>query len=78
MTGAFRGIVDDVRKLAEIFLAFIMTPAVAGAAAELINAGPTLATVIAGLGWLIVIARLASTGLELWERYFTSPPENAE
>lgn len=77
MTVALRGIVDDARKLAELFLAFIMTPAVAEAAAELINAGPTLSAVIAGFGWLIVIARLASTGLELWERYFTPPPENA-
>lgn len=78
MTGALRGIVDDLRKLAEIFLTFIMTPAVAEAAAELINAGPTLTTVIAGLGWLIVIARLATTGLERWERYFMPPPENAD
>ena len=78
MKFTLRGIVDDVRKLAEIVLAFIMTPAVAQAAAELINAGPTLATVIAGLGWVIVIARLVGTGLELWERIFTPAPENAE
>ena len=59
-----------------VFLAFIMTLAVAKAAADLIDAGPMLATVIATLGWIIVLARLGVTGFELWELYFEPPGES--
>lgn len=69
MLSAFRNIADDARKLAEVILTAIMTPAVAGAAAELIDAGTMLTTVILSLAWIIVIARGAVTGLELWQRY---------
>lgn len=69
MLSAFRNVADDARKLAEVFLTAIMTPAVAGAAAELIDAGSLLTTIILGLAWVIVIARGTVTGLELWQRY---------
>lgn len=72
---AARNVADDARQIAELFLAGIMAPAVARTAADLIGAGPALELVILALAWVIVGARMLSTVLALWERYFTRAPD---
>lgn len=77
MRSIIHNIADDARKIAEIILAGILTPAAADTAAKLLGAGMTLESLISVLAWTILAARVVATGLDLWERYFTSPPENA-
>ena len=69
---------DDVRKLSELSVAGIMTPAVARTAAELIEAGESLTSILLVLGWVILFARLMVTVLELWEKYARRPPASSE
>ena len=69
---------DDVRKLSELFIAGLMTPAIARTAAELIEAGESLSYAILALGWIILFARLGVIVLELWERYAGPPPAPSE
>lgn len=78
MRAVIHNITEDARKIAEITLAGILTPAAAGTAAELLGAGMNLESLISGLAWTILAARVVATGLELWERYFTPPSENVE
>ena len=42
----FKTAVDDVRKLSELVVAGIMTPAVARTAAELVDAGESLTSIL--------------------------------
>ena len=69
---------DDVRKLSELSVAGIMTPAVARTAAELIEAGGSLTSILLVLGWVILFARLMVTVVELWEKYARRPPASSE
>lgn len=69
---------DDVRKLFELSVAGIMTPAVARTAAELIEAGESLTSILLVLGWVILFARLMVTVVELWEKYARRPPASSE
>ena len=69
---------DDVRKLSELIVAGIMTPAVARTAAELIEAGGSLTSILLALGWVILFARLMVTVVELWEKYARRPPASSE
>ena len=73
---AVRAAADDARKMAELILAGIMTPAIANTAAELVGAGTLLKSVIVLLAWLIVGARLLVIALELWQRYFGQPSDS--
>ena len=72
---AVKAAADDARKMAELILAGIMTPAIADTAAELVGAGMLLKSVIILLARLIVGARLLVIALELWERYFDPQPD---
>ena len=73
----FKTALDGVRKLSELVVAGIMTPAVAGTAAELVDAGESLTSILLTLGWLILFARLLVTVLELWEKYARQPPPSS-
>ena len=73
---AVRNVADDARQIAELLLAGIMAPAVARTAADLIGAGPDLELVLLALAWVIVGARMLSTVLALWERYFSRAPDH--
>lgn len=74
---AVKSAADDARKMAELILAGIMTPAIADTAAELVGAGALLKSVIVLLAWLVVGARLLVIALELRERYFGPQPNQA-
>lgn len=78
MRAVIHNIAEDARKIAEIILAGILTPAAADTAAKLLDAGMNLESLISGLAWAILAARVVATGLEIWERYFTPAPDNAE
>ena len=53
MRSIIHNITEDARKIAEIILAGILTPAAASTAAELLGAGMNLESLISGLAWTI-------------------------
>ena len=78
MLPTLRNLADDIRKLIELVLAVIMTPAVARTTAELIDAGIILSGIILDLAWAIIFARAVVMALEFWERYISQSPAGTE